>query len=131
MLAPMKYGIAPFTNDETEATLAIPTPLTTAQPTQHEPPTSPHPAPDPTEWRWGHTQEMTGSARNRDVIPALAAICWLVLDVTVSASAWVLNVILPVELSARRSLTGGPSASSRPWRRRRRSRRPRPGRCRA
>ena len=94
MLAPMKYGIALSTNDETEATLAIPIPLTTAPPTQHAPPTSPHPAPEPAEWRWGHTQEMTGRARKRDVIPVLAVIRWPVLGLIASASAWVLNVDL-------------------------------------
>ena len=98
MLAPMKYGVALSTNDETEATLAIPTPLTTAPPTQHAPPTSPHPAPDPAEWRCGQTQEMTGRDHKRDVIPALAVIRWLVLLLMACTSAWVLNVDLLVEI---------------------------------
>src|SRR3990172_4136913 len=97
MLAPMKYGVALSTNDETEATLAMPTPLTTAPPTQHAPPTRPHPAPDPAEWRCGQTQEMTGRSRMRDVIFALAVIRRLVLVSTAAASAWVSNVDLLFE----------------------------------
>src|SRR5438128_2915140 len=72
-LAAMKNGVASSTNEDTEAALARPSPLTTAPPTQQAPPTAPQPAPASAECCSGQIHEIMGSRRTRVIRPLPSA----------------------------------------------------------